>query len=48
MELFTMGEGQGYTESDIRELAGLLPVDDDARCDKDTEFKNDPNSTTTV
>ncbi len=45
MELFTMGEGQGYTESDIRELARALTgwtVTPDPTVDLTSEFYNDP------
>ncbi len=46
MELFTMGEGQGYTESDIRELARAFTgwtMTPDPTTDLTAEFKSDPN-----
>ncbi len=45
MELFTMGEGQGYTEGDIRELARALTgwtMTPDYTVDLTSEFVNNP------
>ena len=45
MELFTMGEGQGYTESDIREIARAFTgwtMTSDFKVEDTSEFVNDP------
>ena len=45
MELFAMGEGQGYTESDIREVARAFTgwtMTPDPTVDTRAEFRNDP------
>ena len=45
MELFAMGEGQGYTESDIREIARAFTgwaMTPDPTVDKTAEFINEP------
>jgi hypothetical protein len=45
MELFTMGEGQGYTESDIRQLARAFTgwtLTPDPTVEQKAEFKDDP------